>query len=210
VYIPPRFEIDDLGWILRSIDENPFAMLVTCDGEYPRISHLPMIAQANGNDLRIIGHVARANPHVESILAHAPATIAFLGPHAYVSASWYEEPYATVPTWNYIAVHARGRLAEYDAWTAVKLLTAKMEGVGGAWDPERLPVDVREDQLRGIVAFELRVEALFAKAKLSQNRTAEDVRRVIERLSELSRESDRLCADAMRERRQASLEADGQ
>ena len=31
----------------------------------------------------------------------------FSGPHAYVSPSWYEEA-GTVPTWNYVAVHAYG------------------------------------------------------------------------------------------------------
>jgi transcriptional regulator len=33
--------------------------------------------------------------------------VVFSGPHAYVSPSWYEEG-GTVPTWNYLAVHAYG------------------------------------------------------------------------------------------------------
>jgi transcriptional regulator len=197
VYIPASFEVTDRAWIVELIDRHPFGMLVTGDAEYPRVSHLPLVAQENEGCLSVIGHVARANPHVQSILAGAPATIVFTGPHAYVSASWYEEPYATVPTWNYTTVHVCGRLREYDAWKAVKLLSEKMEGRNGAWEPERLTVEVRAAQLRGIVAFELRADVIYAKAKLSQNRTAEDRLRVIDRLSASTSQMDRECAEVM-------------
>jgi transcriptional regulator len=197
VYIPASFEVTDRAWVVELIERHPFGMLVTGDAEYPRVSHIPLIAQENEGELSIVGHVARANPHVQSILRQALATIVFAGPDAYVSASWYEEPYATVPTWNYTAVHVCGRLREYDAWNAVKLLSKKMESGSGAWDPERLSVEFRMTQLRGIVAFELRADAIYAKAKLSQNRTAEDRRRVIDRLSESKNQTDRECAEEM-------------
>jgi transcriptional regulator len=122
----------------------------------------------------------------------------FQGPHAYVSASWYEEPYATVPTWNYSAVHVVGRLREFDAWEAVRLLSRTIEGSGAsAWDPERLDERYRANQLRGIVAFELHAKAIYAKAKLSQNRSDVDRRRVIERLGASADQTDRECAEAM-------------
>jgi transcriptional regulator len=133
---------------------------------------------------------------VQSILAGARATIVFQGPHAYVSASWYEEPYETVPTWNYTAVQIVGLLREYDAWRAVTLLSAKMEGVAG-WDPQRLSAEYRANQLRGIVAFELCTERIYAKAKLSQNRTKADRSRVIARLQASSDQIARECAQAM-------------
>jgi transcriptional regulator len=198
VYVPPLFEVTDRGWILELIDRHPFGMLVTSDAEYPRVSHLPLVAQEREGRLWIVGHVARANPHAESIRDGAPATIVFEGPHAYVSASWYEAPYETVPTWNYSAVHANGRLQEYDAWTAVKLLSEKMErGSPDQWEPSRLSVDYGESQLRGIVAFELRAEKTYAKAKLSQNRTIADRLRVIENLKASGDQIDRECAAEM-------------
>ncbi len=198
MYVPPLFDVADRAWTIELIDRHPFGMLTTGDAEYPRISHLPMFAEERDDGLWIVGHVARANPHASSIVAQSPATVAFHGPHAYVSASWYEAPYSTVPTWNYAAVHVCGRLQETDAWHAVELLSKKMEGSKtDAWDPRRLDAGYRDDQLRGIVAFELRAEAVYAKAKLSQNRTEADRKRVMQRLSGSDDQTDRECAAAM-------------
>jgi transcriptional regulator len=198
VYVPPLFEVTERGWILELVDRHPFGMLATSDAEYLRVSHLPLVAQEREDGLWIVGHVARANPHAESIRNGVTATVVFEGPHAYVSATWYEAPYETVPTWNYTAVHANGRLQAYDAWAAVKLLSEKMEhGRPDPWDPSRLTLDYRESQLRGIVAFELRAEKIYAKAKLSQNRTMADRLRVVEKLNASEDRTDRECAEEM-------------
>jgi transcriptional regulator len=200
MYVPSQFEVTDQAWALALIERHPFGLLVTGDGEYPRVSHIPMIAQAREDGVWIIGHVARANPHAQEIIARAAATLVFEGPHAYVSAAWYEEPYATVPTWNYTAVHVCGRLRETDAWGAVQLLSKKMEGEKpDAWQPGRLDAGYRDAQRRAIVAFELHAEALFGKAKLSQNRTAADRARVASMLAASKSQTDRECADAMLE-----------
>jgi transcriptional regulator len=171
-------------------------MLITGDGEYSRVSQIPMIAQEREDAIWAIGHVAKANPHAALIAAGAPATLVFCGPHAHVSASWYEEPYETVPTWNYTAVELRGRLQQYDPWRAVKLLSDKMEGAGG-WNPDLLAPNLRAGELRAIVAFELRADSVYAKAKLGQNRSDADRRRVIRRLLSSASESDRECGAAM-------------
>ena len=203
MYTPREFEVRDRAWALELIRRYPFGLLVTSDGEaeYPRATHLPMVAQERDDGVWIVGHVARANPHAGAILSGSSATLVFQGAHAYVSASWYEEPYVTVPTWNYTAVHVYGRLRECDAWQALQLLTERVEGSGGdAWDPRRLEPGYRESQIRAIVAFELRADALSAKAKLSQNRTEADRLRVIEHLSRSADQTERECAEAMRER----------
>ncbi|MGB8907636.1 MAG: FMN-binding negative transcriptional regulator [Candidatus Cybelea sp.] len=196
MYVPRHFEVTGRAWILELIERHPFGMLVTADGEYPRVAQIPMVAQERDDAIWAIGHVAKANPHAALIAAEAPATLVFCGPHAYVSASWYEEPYETVPTWNYTAAHLCGRLRPYDPWRAVKLLSAKMEGERG-WNPELLDPNYRAGQLGAIVAFELRADAIYAKAKLSQNRTDADRERVIERLLGSPNETDRECGDAM-------------
>ena len=78
-------------------------------------------------------------------------------------------------------------------------LTAKFEhGRADAWDPQRLETDFLEKQLRGIVAFEMRAERIYAKAKLSQNRTDADRLRVIQQLSESPDALERECAEDMR------------
>ncbi len=198
MYVPPQFNVVDPAWALELIGRHPFGLLATGDAEYPRVTHLPLVAESRDDGLWIVGHVARPNPHAESIRAESPATLVFQGPHAYVSASWYEEPYETVPTWNYTAVHVYGRLHEFDAWEAVKLLTEGIEGdAAGAWDPDRLAPEYRDRQLAAIVGFKLRADAIYAKAKLSQNRTGTDRLRVIERLAASPEQADRETARAM-------------
>lgn len=198
MYIPRAFDVTDHTWLLALIERHPFGSLVTCESEDALISHLPLIAQERGGELWLIGHVARGNPHSRSIEAQAKATLVFQGAHAYVSASWYEEPYATVPTWNYTAAHIRGRLRQYDAWDAVRLLSRKLEdGKADAWNPDRLTAAYRRAQLRAIVAFEMRAEVVYGKAKLSQNRSEADRERVVKKLSTSESQMDRECAQEM-------------
>jgi transcriptional regulator len=199
MYVPPAFAVADRAWARRLIARYPFGSLVTCTAEYPLVSHIPMIAEEREGALWILGHVARANPHAQAILAEASAALVFNGPHAYISASWYEQPYQTVPTWNYETVHVSGTLQETDAWRVVELLSAAFEeGRTPSWDPQRLDSRYREKQLEGIIAFTMRAERLYAKAKLSQNRTSVDRQRVIEKLMQSANETDRECAREMR------------
>jgi transcriptional regulator len=199
MYIPPQFEVADRAWAIDLIERHPFGLLITGDAEYPRASHIPMLTQERGGELWVLGHVARENEHARSIAAGAPATLVFQGPHAYVSASWYEKPYATVPTWNYTAVHICGELRECDPWPMLKLLSTKLEGQSDqAWDPDRLDRDFVARQLRAIVGFELRAEAVYAKAKLSQNRTDADRMRVANKLIASPDQIERATGEAVR------------
>jgi transcriptional regulator len=199
MYTPPAFAVDELAWTLELIGAYPFGLLMTVANATPQVTHLPMLAETRDDGLWLLGHVARANPHAASILEGAAATAVFQGAHAYVSASWYEEPYHTVPTWDYEAVHCDGRLQEGDAYRTLALLTAKFEaGRTDPWMMERLDVGYLESQLRGIVAFEIRVNALRAKAKLSQNRSRADRDRVAAALEASPFELERACGAAVR------------
>jgi transcriptional regulator len=51
--------------------------------------------------------------------------VIFSGPHAYISPQWYQAT-EVVPTWNYIAVHAYGRLELIEDANATKELLDKM------------------------------------------------------------------------------------
>jgi transcriptional regulator len=199
MYTPPDFKITDEAWVVALVDRFPFGQLVTSEAPYPQISHLPLLAELRGDALWVLGHVARANPHAQSIVKRSPATLVLQGAHAYVSASWYQEPYKTVPTWNYSAAHLCGTLQECDAWGMVERLSERFEGGrANAWDPQLLEPAFRENQLRGIIAFELRADAIYAKAKLSQNRTEADRMLVIGELSRSSSALERMCAEDMR------------
>jgi transcriptional regulator len=199
MYVPPAFSVADRTWALGLIERYPFGILATCGGDYPFVTHLPMIAYERDGRTWIAGHVARANPHADAIGAGLPATAIFSGAHAFVSASWYEQPYETVPTWNYSAVHASGRLGDADARDLFDRLTARFEGdAPDAWRTRGLDPAYLEKQLRGIRAFEFAVERFDVKAKLSQNRTPEDRVRVERALSASSSPLDRDVAADMR------------
>jgi transcriptional regulator len=100
-----------------------------------------------------------------------------LGPHAYVSPTWYATSPA-VPTWNYSAVHAHGapRATDDPTFTreVLRELVARHERGPGAWTPDALPAEMAESLVAAIVAFELPVTRLEVKFKLGQNRSAAD------------------------------------
>ena len=126
------------------------------------------------------GHVARANPVWKAGAGEALAI--FLGPHAYVSPSWYPSKAETgkaVPTWNYIAVHARGTIQwiQDGDWLRahVTALSAAHEaGRENPWAIGDAPASYVDGLLRAIVGFELSIAKLEGKWKLSQNRDAAD------------------------------------
>jgi transcriptional regulator len=121
------------------------------------------------------------------VAAGRPTLVIFSGAHAYVSPSWYAT-HPSVPTWNYVAVHATGTGALVDDPEQVKTLLADLartyEGSGpSAWSLEGLAEDYLAGMQRGIVAFEIPIERLEGKAKLSQNRDAVDQARTREALA---------------------------
>ncbi|MBV8491618.1 MAG: FMN-binding negative transcriptional regulator [Candidatus Eremiobacteraeota bacterium] len=178
MYVPPHFAVDDRAWAQKLIAAYPFGMLLTCGNDYPRASHVPMLCVERNGELWILGHLARANSQADAIFEGSAATAVFQGPHAYVSPLWYEDPDRSVPTWNYLAVQCSGRLRECDGRDVVTQLAALFETGDERWSLDRVDPDYAEKQLRGIVAFEMRVDELAAKAKLGQNRSEADRARV--------------------------------
>jgi transcriptional regulator len=187
MYVPKHFLVEDPAWIRGFIDEHRFATLVTVlDGE-PFATHLPLLYDPRkGPNGTLRGHVARANPHWKSFRDSAQLAI-FTGPHAYVSPTWYRASGPAVPTWNYTAVHAYGRAQIVEEASAVEDLLRRLTDREEAAFTERYSVDALEreylEHMMGqIVAFEIPVLRFEAKAKLNQNRTPEERRRVADAL----------------------------
>jgi transcriptional regulator len=174
MYVPDAFAERNLdvlhGWLGRF----PFALLVTAAGGEFAATHLPLWLDAGaGPQGTLYGHVARSNPHWRAFDGATRALAVFSGPHAYVSPRWYERP--SVPTWNYVAVHAEGAPRRIDDAGQVQRLLERLtdvyEGAGGFGE---LPQDMVARLARGVVAFALPIEHLTGKAKLSQNKSAAD------------------------------------
>jgi len=157
------------------VRDNPFAAVISTGPGGPVATHLPVIIPPAGRLAAggvLWGHLARANPQWQTFEAARPVLLIFTGAHAYVSPAHYQrEP--SVPTWNYSAVHvtARPQLLPPGAAT-MQVLTATVQAVearcGTGWDM-RASLDRFQHLAAGVVAFWLRITAVQAVFKLSQD-----------------------------------------
>jgi len=181
VYVPRAFAIEDLTVIHEVIRQNSFAMLVTNGPGGMEATHLPVVLETDGESPGSLhAHVARANRQWEAFDGEREAMFVFAGQHGYISPSWYEAGPA-VPTWDYVAVHAYGRPKIIEDETRVlAILDALVSQYEGAMErPWTLETQDREWLRKlsgGIVAFETEITRIDAKAKLGQNRPADQAR----------------------------------
>lgn len=186
IYTPRSFEAHDAAAIEHLLHEYPFATLITPGDAEPLVSHLPLQHRAAaGSHGTLLGHMARANPHWQHF-GKRPSVAIFHGPHAYVSPSWYAEPAAAVPTWNYAVAHVHGvakLMADPDETRALldELVHRYEDGRAQPW---RLQLEgpPLATLLGAIVGFRLTIEHIDVKFKFSQNRSADDRERVISAL----------------------------
>lgn len=182
MYQPKSFVIEDADLIGQIIAENSFATLVSSGEDGLQASHLPFEFDATTHTL--CSHMARANPQWKSFDGREAMAV-FSGPHGYISPSWYETNLA-VPTWNYVVVHAYGTPQPIEDDARVEaLLTRLIDKHEKTRNPRwhlNAPTDWQKNLRAAIVAFEMKITRLEAKAKLSQNRSRADTLSVIEHL----------------------------
>lgn len=208
MYNPPHFREDDPEILYGLIREARLATLVTLGAGGLFATHLPLLLQGatDGGPARLVGHVARANPQWRDFDPAVPALAIFQGPEAYVTPAWYgakAETGKVVPTWNYVAVHAYGRL---EAVTDVErlhaivgTLTDRHEAARpDPWAVTDAPEDYVRAQLKGIVGVVLHIDRLEGKRKLSQNRSEADRTAVAAGLAASADPRDRALAALMR------------
>ncbi len=189
MYRPRHYDIDDVQVLHRFMRDQSFALLVTAPGGVPTASHIPLFLDTDGDGPdRLLGHVAKANTQWRDFDGKTEAMAMFWGPHAYVSPSWYETE-IMVPTWNYVTVHAYGKPKVLSDPAAARDVLARLTDVyesdaTGNWSMDILPESYTEKMLNGIVAFEMPIERLEGKFKLSQNRSPADREGAIKGLTE--------------------------
>lgn len=179
MYVPDHFNVADAAEIFDFIDANAFGQLVSIDSGRPVVSHLPFLLADDRKSMAC--HLARPNTQWQN-LESQQVLVTFLGPHDYISPSWYQN--AGVPTWNYEAVHIYGRCRVFDAADEladlVESLSARYESAfEKPWQPQ-----YRDAMLKAIVGVDIVIEEIEAKYKLSQNRPVADHAGVIEQLDE--------------------------
>ena len=202
VYLPPHFTEADEAVLLAHIERHDFGLLITQDGGLIA-SQVPFLSERRDGKFYLQGHLARPNPQAAA-LDGGEALAIFPGPHAYISPSWYGAGPA-VPTWNYASVHAYGaaRAIADKEWLALFLrrLSERHEAREAApWRMQDQPAPFLDGMLGGIVGFEIAVDRLEGKFKLSQNRPATDRPRIAAALEARDDADSHGVARLMRER----------
>lgn len=185
MYIPSHFSFSEQGSVAAFMRRFNFAAIVSQVDGLPFATHLPFVVEEETEQIRLLAHFAKANPQWKN-LEEQTALVIFSEPHAYISPSLYEKE-QNVPTWNYVAVHAYGtpRLI-LEERAAFDLLEKQMQTFEGEYLAQwtRLSPDYKNAMVKGIVAFEMRVEKLEAKWKLSQNKKPEEQVNIMSHLLE--------------------------
>ncbi len=172
MYLPPPFNHPQhAATIMR---EHPFGSLVSTDSEgFPFVTHLPIkLVEEGGQPKTLLGHCARGNPHAGFLQARPQALVTFMGPQAYMSPAVYPD-LLRVPTWTYLAVHARVEARLLEGQEAKDALLKQLIGdhepaYAAQW--RGLPENYTDGMLKGIVAFELTILDLKTKVKINQHR----------------------------------------
>lgn len=156
--------------------ERGFGQLSVNGENGPLAAHVPFLLQGEAALL----HLVRSNPVLRALKdGPLPAVIAVTGPDSYVSPDWYVGR-DQVPTWNYVAVHLRGRLERLPD-EALRRVIDRQSAFFEArlapktpWTTGKLTPEVLTRMVRAIAPCRLLVEDIASTFKLSQNKTVED------------------------------------
>ena len=174
MYLPKQFNHPEHA--KNIILENPFASLVSNDDEgFPFVSHIPIKLMPHATDAqqdKLLGHVAKGNPHAGFLTKRPEVLLTFMGPQAYMSPAVYPD-LIRVPTWSYVAVHVKAEVRILEGEEAkdalLKQLIADHEpAYAQQW--RGLPETYTHPMMNAIVAFEMKLLKVQTKVKLNQHR----------------------------------------
>jgi len=208
MYIPTAFAETDLTKLHEFIEQNSFGLLVSQIEGLPFATHLPfLLERTTGPHGTLVGHMARANPQWRETGGQTALAI-FSGPHAYISPTWYEAE-QVVPTWNYIAVHAYGRVQIVEDEGALLDIVERSvrvyeQAIPRPWSFDPSSTFVKR-MVTQIVGFRIEVQKIEGKWKLNQNHPVERRQKVVRALQQQGGENAQAVATVM----QAMLSAEG-
>jgi transcriptional regulator len=191
MYTPAAFAIKDTETLHGFIRDYGFATLISQVDGKAFSSHLPLTLITE--EQKLVGHVARANPHWKAWQNDAQVLAIFQGPHGYVSHRYYSSG-PQVPTWNYSAVHVQGSIQLLDnPAPALAALVAQYEGEPYA-RPDIMPAEFIQRLQAAVVGFEITIESLIGKFKLTQDDPRAEQCSIIEALAQSSHADQELAA----------------
>lgn len=183
MYVPKHFAETDPSVLTALMRAQPLGTWVSHGAEELIVNHIPFYLDSDAGEYgTLIGHVARANPVWKTFSATYPSVVIFQGEQAYISPSWYpskQEDSRTVPTWNYVVVHAHGHPRIIEDRARLLAIVSKMteihESVQTApWKVSDAPPEFIDSLLNAIVGIEIPLTKITGKWKVSQNRATQD------------------------------------
>ncbi len=183
MYQPDHFKLDDLAALHDAIRAHPLGQLVTSGPGGLIANPVPFLLKPDGGPKGALHcHLARPNPQWREIEAGAEVLVLFMGREGYVTPSWYaskKEHGKVVPTWNYVAVQARGRArviadGEWLVGHVAEITDGHEQSRERPWAISDAPDGYIPALARGIVGVEIEITELTGKFKMSQNRPEAD------------------------------------
>jgi transcriptional regulator len=173
------------------VGENPWATIVSGTGAGLVASHYPVLLDPDRDDLVLLTHVGRPDERIHELGerdgADGEVLVIVQGPHGYVSPGWYDADPA-VPTWNHVSAHLTCRVEILSAEENLRVLAQLVDRF-----EDRMPEPRRMEGTDADAAYAARISAgtvglrlvvtrSVAKAKLSQDKPAHVVERVLHEL----------------------------
>ncbi|MBV8270808.1 MAG: FMN-binding negative transcriptional regulator [Cupriavidus sp.] len=185
MYVPAHFEESRPEALHALMTAHPFGTLVTHGRGGLDANHIPFdLDPAQGSMGILKAHVARANPVWQDVANGDEVLVIFRASDAYISPNWYPSKHEThrqVPTWNYMVVHAHGRITIRDDERFVRGVVARLTRMHESvqpdpWKMSDAPAEFVDTMLKAIVGLEIEITRLEGKSKLSQNKEVRDIR----------------------------------
>jgi transcriptional regulator len=202
MYKLPHFTETDNEKIIAFIQAHPFAIITGMGQQYPVASHIPIAIEEKDGKIFLHGHIMKKSDHHLAFEKDNNVLVIFAGPHCYVSASWYTNPLGA-STWNYMAVHAKGKIVftdEAGTIKAIREVTERFEGKDTAASFDKLGDEYINAMVKAIIGFTIEVETMDAVFKLSQNRDEASKQNIIEQLKKRGDENSAMIAAEMEKR----------
>jgi len=188
MYKPKHFQLNERQAQLEFIQEYSFGSLITCYDGNLEINQLPFLLDDSGEYL--LAHCARANLHWQNLEQAKDLRVCFDGPNAYISPNWYSDSIKNVPTWNYLSVQVTGSaslMSETELIDLLDKLSQKHEAqFENPWKIEKLNPEQLSKMAKAIVGIRISIDSIEGKAKLSQNKSAEEKQNLIKGLASQS------------------------
>lgn len=170
--------------VIAFMKENAFALITGTGEKYPVATQIPLHIKTVDGKIFLEGHMMRKTDHHLAFEKNSNVLVLFTGPHCFVSADWYTDP-SIGSTWNYMTVHAKGKINFVDEVATVQMVKALSDryvGTQSAASFDSLSKDYINHMVKAIVGFSIEVESLDNVFKLSQNRDDASQKNIISQL----------------------------